>query len=412
MPDDIPGSGGSGFDFIGGKRVVVGAIEIDTMPDPSRLRQWKIDLIEKIADSCPHGFAWIKELDHATSIEDLKGKNPYPALESRVAQAVKKCIRKNEIFHSKMTRLIEVGHQTGNRVMSREILFHMYAHLRPNVRGENLYDLRDLLEVNLGASKTKCTTPELEQFLIRWDTVISGIGRLPDDDTLHTLFYKQVKDIEILDYDMKGYDRLPETERTIEKLRVYCDRVIEINRAEDNQRRRHGRSAQDSPRVAAPGPHARSGSGSRPRGRSQHRSTSRKRSTTLSPRGTMRRRSTGKRVLSSERMCVDFIKGRCARGAGCKYSHDKDGKRKPSSSRDRNKPRPSGERRSSPGTLRVGVLLHHHSRVRILVTCLQLANAILAPIADTVMINLLHQLLPLQKRHSVLLIALRQTRSD
>ena len=63
-------------------------------------------------------------------------------------------------------------------------------------------------------------------------------------------------------------------------------------------------------------------------------------------------------------------------------------------------------------TLRVGVLLHHHSRVRILVTCLQLANAILAPIADTLMINLLHQLLPLLKRHSVLLIALRQTRSD
>ena len=63
-------------------------------------------------------------------------------------------------------------------------------------------------------------------------------------------------------------------------------------------------------------------------------------------------------------------------------------------------------------TLRVGVLLRHHSRVRTRVTCLQLANAILALTADIVMINLLRQLLPLLKRHSVLLIALRQTRSD
>ena len=192
-----------------------------------------------------------------------------------------------------MTRLIEIGHLSGNRVLSREILFHLIAYLKPNTRGENLYDLRDLLEVSLGASRTKCSTQELEQFLIRWDTVVSGIGKLPDDDTLHTLFYKQVKDIEILDYDMKGYDRLPEVERTVDKLRRYCDRVIEIHRAEENQRRRHGRSTQDSPRVVAPGPNVRGRSGS-PRVRSPIRSTSRKRST-ISPKGTVtvRRRSMG-----------------------------------------------------------------------------------------------------------------------
>jgi len=208
-----------------------------------------------------------------------------------------------------------------------------------------------LFAVGLGASKTKCNTHELEHFLIRWDTVISGMGKLPDEDTLHTLFYKQVKDIEILDYDLKGYDRLPESERTIDKLRWFCDRVIQFQRAEDNQKKRHGQHSQNAPHVTAPGPNVRrnSRSPSSGRGRSPRphgRSGSRKRSFSKSPSGHKRSKS-GDRKRSSDRVCTDFLKGRCTRGAGCKYLHDKDGKR--SSSRDRYKSPRRDDRARSPG---------------------------------------------------------------
>jgi hypothetical protein len=66
--------------------------------------------------------------------------------------------------------------------------------------------------------------------------------------------------------------------------------------------------------------------------------------------------------------------------------------------------------------LQLGVLLVLqvvlHTKVRILVTCLQLENVILAPIANTVMINLLLLLLPLLKGRSVRPIALHPTQSD
>ena len=124
--DDVPVGGGSGYDFIGGRRVVVGNIELDPMPDPGRLRQWKIDLVERVADACPHGFAWIRELDNCTSIEDVKALPlSYPALEAKLATAVKKSIKKSDVFLSKMTRLIEVGHQSGVRVTRREIVPHV-----------------------------------------------------------------------------------------------------------------------------------------------------------------------------------------------------------------------------------------------------------------------------------------------
>ena len=48
--------------------------------------------MENQRDSCPHGFAWISELETATSVEALDA-NPYPDLESRVSLAIKKSIK-------------------------------------------------------------------------------------------------------------------------------------------------------------------------------------------------------------------------------------------------------------------------------------------------------------------------------
>jgi hypothetical protein len=147
---------------------------------------------------------------------------------------------------------------------------------------------------------------QLEQFLIRWDTVISGISdRVVDEDTMYTLFYKQVKEIEAIDYDMKGFDRLPGEERTYDKLRGYCDRAIEIHRAEDNQRRKHGKHRENSPHVSAAAPaggrrgYSKSPGRGRTRSNSPRRSNSSKRS--KSPSG--RKTSQGKRTLSSDRPC-------------------------------------------------------------------------------------------------------------
>jgi len=53
-------------------------------------------MVERVADSCPQGFAWIEELEDCTSLDEIKRKPvTYPALEAKLATAVKKCIQKN-----------------------------------------------------------------------------------------------------------------------------------------------------------------------------------------------------------------------------------------------------------------------------------------------------------------------------
>jgi hypothetical protein len=204
----------------------------------------------------------------------------------------------------------------------------------------------DLFAVKLGARKTNCSEEELERFLIRWDTVVTGMRKQPDDDTMHTLFFNQVKEIEILDYDLKIYERLHDSEKNVETLRRYCERLIELKRSQENQRKRHGEHRQKSPNVSAAAPHRRRFSGSPRRSNSHSPGRYRKRSFSRSPGGTRKRsfsRSPGgtrfkrkgskSRSTSRNRMCADFIKGKCTRGAGCKYSHTERDKKRSSSPR-------------------------------------------------------------------------------
>jgi hypothetical protein len=120
--EDVVGSGGGGYDIIGDKRVAVGNFEFRPMPTAGTLREWNINMIEAVSDSCAHGFEWIKELKKATNPDVFRGDTRYPALESRCAVAVKKCIQRNDIFACRITQLIEQGHETGVRLTSREIL--------------------------------------------------------------------------------------------------------------------------------------------------------------------------------------------------------------------------------------------------------------------------------------------------
>ena len=57
-------------------------IELEPIPEPQRLTQWKIKFREAVPESRVHGFE-----DDAKSIQDLED-NPYPELEARVSVAI------------------------------------------------------------------------------------------------------------------------------------------------------------------------------------------------------------------------------------------------------------------------------------------------------------------------------------
>ena len=96
--------------------------------------------------------------------------------------------------------MIEEGHRTGKRLRSRQIIFLMYGYLKPRVRGESYYDLKDLLHCRLDATPSKCTAKDLETFLIAWDNVISGMSNVPDSETMYTLFFNQIEGISAINF--------------------------------------------------------------------------------------------------------------------------------------------------------------------------------------------------------------------
>ena len=160
---------------------------------------------------------------------------------------------------------------------------------------------------------------------------------------------------------MKAFDKIPDREKTYERLYAICEDLIIKERQKKNSKHLHTRSRQVPLHVAAPASltdaapaptrssHRRSGS--TPRGRSKSSSGgSRRRSGGKhgsKSRSFSRSGSRGKkkhRSSSRKRPCVDFLKGKCTRGAGCKYSHDEDkegrkGSRSPSG---RNRPNDGG----------------------------------------------------------------------
>jgi len=217
----------------------------------------------------------------------------------------------------------------------------MYQYLTPRQSVENVYDLKDLFAIGLGADSVSCNVHELELFLIKWEHVITGMKKPPDSDTQYTLFHNLVKDIRLLDYDTKGFDRLSESEKTFDQLFSICLSIINRHRADKNQRNLHGKLKRQ-PFAVAPAPRTGSRSNSKRRsprgsrspsrgrhhsagsGRSRYPKRDGKSSPSRSPGGRQKfKRSTKGKI------CIYYQKGKCSKGAGCKYLHEKLGSRSP-----------------------------------------------------------------------------------
>ena len=302
-------------------------IDLDPMPLPNELRKWKTDLYEKVANAyfidTDKAFTWISAVSKATCIEDLQ-ENTLPALEAKLSNAVMKSIKRDTVFKQKVDKYISDFHLKGLRLRSRQIIWLMFDYLKPREIGEGVYDLKDLMSVELHADHRKCNLSQLENFLLRWETCLTGMKREPDEDTKLTLFKKQVENIELLDYDMQIYKRLRDpAQKSYSFLQSACQNLIDLHRLEENQRQVH-RSTRRSqtPVRAAPAPQrGRSRSPSRTHKKRDGHDRSKSRSNSTGSKKGFKSKSPGSKSGRKKVACYDFIKNRCNRGAGCRYSH-------------------------------------------------------------------------------------------
>ena len=320
------------------RKIKVDAIDLDPMPDPGQLRGWKVMMREKVKEAYPTdpkgAMRWIRCVDSATSADQLD-TDPFPELELQLSKSMKKVIARDKIFQGRVTQMIERAQLSDTSVTSRQVIWHMYQYLLPRQSGENMYDLKDLFAIGLGADSVNCNVHELEMFLLKWEHVVTGVKKVPDADTQYTLFHSLVKDIRLLDYDMKGFDRLSEDEKTFDQLFSICLSIINRHRADKNQRNLHGK-LKHVPFAVAPAPRTgsrssskfRSPRGSRSDSRGRHHSAGSsksrypKRGSKSSPSRSPGGRQKFKRSTKGK-ICIYFQKGKCSKGAGCKYLHER-----------------------------------------------------------------------------------------
>ena len=319
-------------------------------PTPSNVAEFRQYFKTMASNSFPFNPSWAYEVlekaETAGSVEELAGELTYPQFECAANLVLTNMVnKKRDKLYQEVTRLRdEYERFKKGRVNCLQILWLIYDNCKYKVRGETVYNIDTLMNLKLGTRNPReCTVNMLRDFLYEWDKTLSRITTSIQDDVIYTCFNRQVSGIGFLHYDMKNFDRLPEVDKTYERLYQICRFNIEEWDTKQNQREMFnldtGRSRSASPAVmndgmvAMPAMRGRSTSSQRRkktttrtyRSRSSSRSHHRLRTRSLprnanSVRRRFRTKSRGNRDLCMEYMTTRKCKYVNANGF-CKRSH-------------------------------------------------------------------------------------------
>ena len=145
------------------------SIVLDEEPTSFGLRKFRMDLKEAGANALQHdpnyAYRCIQSVEEARCIEDLAGELTYPAFEAESNTALRN-MKKTTSLRNKFNSVTERWQADGKgRVMSLQLLWIVYGHLKHNRRGEALFNLGDLMKVQLLAQPVSCTVDQLEVFI-------------------------------------------------------------------------------------------------------------------------------------------------------------------------------------------------------------------------------------------------------
>ena len=109
------------------------------------------------------------------TFDGLSESDGYDSLDAKLAAALSK-IPHGELGR-RVTHKVEVCAAAGKMIKGRQILFMIYEQFRLSEVAGSLYEIGDLMSVRLKGDA-------LEHFLITWDSVVSGMKKMPEDLSL------------------------------------------------------------------------------------------------------------------------------------------------------------------------------------------------------------------------------------
>ena len=330
------------------------SITLEKEPAPNQLRAWIVDLKEKVANAfaydTEYALRWV-EIPEDADYDSLSAPCKYGNLENEFNAALRQCVTSPPL-KAKINMETERMHSLSKRLVSRQILWMLYEHLRPNITGDTTFKMIEFMRLSSDRFTKGTEEERLEAFMNKWDSVLAGITvDRPPEHVLTALFYEQVHTFKCLALDMALWQR-DKSVRNYAYLRSVATNAVQMWRMRNNQERMYHatRNSSGSPRVLAVQRGSSSGRKSdrsrslTPGGRHRRRSTPRKKtSRSNTPPGGKRKSSphralparTGSPNRRTDRsrsntrspngrfVCRDFQRGKCARGDSCKYSHSK-----------------------------------------------------------------------------------------
>ena len=224
-------------------------IVLPKFPQPENYRNWRLRAREAVvaaSDRPDEAFEWLGEVwKEDTTEESLRDPKGFATLDAKTLSAM------TNVLEGDFARQIDTfkereGHE-GRLVRGRQILHKLNAYLSTNALHGSVYDMEDLLNVVM-------LNDNLVQFIRNWDTVLSGMKKIPADDVLQPLFHRQVKKAKMLAHDIAIYERASDgtKEKSYEFLYDAVNRLIKIKRLERNRERIAKQAAAGMPSAPAP----------------------------------------------------------------------------------------------------------------------------------------------------------------
>ena len=286
------------------------SIKLPDFPNPETYRSWKIatrEAVRAASDRPDEEFDWILAVyDRHAGHSSLRDPGKFVTLDTKLLAALTK-VAKGELARQILNfKETEAGERRA--VRGRQVLYLLDQHFKTNEEVGSLYSVEDLLKVNL-------LQDDLSTFIHTWESVVAGMSHVPDERTLRDILLRQRRRSARMKWDLDLYDRAKEGTSThsysflIQSIRDLLTRE-RVRRNRDRIAKSHG------DKYGAPAPRkegARPQSGGRGRTPSRDSNASfRSRSSSKGPQG---------RPASPKAVCYDFLKGKCTRGASCKFLH-------------------------------------------------------------------------------------------
>ena len=195
--------------------------------------------MKKVANAFSHdiqfAMQWVEIPDDAT-YDALAAECRYGMLENELNSALRESI-KAVALRNKIQAETERMHTLGRRLISRQILWLMYDHLRPHIAGDNTFKIIEWTKMSIDRFTRGSEAERLEAFMDRWDHNLAGITQArPPDDMLCALLYEQVRGMKCLELDMHLWNR-DETVRNSAFLRNSVATAVANWRLRDNAER-------------------------------------------------------------------------------------------------------------------------------------------------------------------------------